>query len=147
MTFRLLFDPQRAARLVQQHALDPALPGLDDVLSRTSATVFGVKPHDAYRRQLARTVQRSMVERMMDLAADAPLAQVRAETTAQLRGLVARLHRARIADAGDDAHARLLAGDVERFLARPWQRTERRDPPAAPPGMPIGDEDGPDLGW
>jgi Met-zincin/Domain of unknown function (DUF5117) len=147
MTFRLLFDPQRAARLVQQHALDPALPGLDDVLSRTSATVFGLKPHDAYRRQLARTVQRTMVERMMDLAADAPMAQVRAETTAQLRGLVARLHRVRMANAGDDAHSRLLAADVERFLARPWQRSERRDPPPAPPGMPIGDEDGPDLGW
>jgi Met-zincin len=147
MTFRLLFDPERAARLVQQHALDPGLPGLDDVLSRTSATVFGVTPHDAYQRQLARTVQRAMVERMMDLAADAPMAQVRAETTAQLRTLAARLHRTHAPDAGDAAHARLLADDVTRFLARPWQRSERRDPPPAPPGMPIGDEDGPDLGW
>jgi len=147
MTFRLLFDPQRAARLVQQHALDPHLPGLDDVLSRTSAMVFGTAPHDAYRRQLARTVQRAMVERMMDLAADAPMAQVRAETTTQLRGLVARLHQTRTPDAGDDASARLIAEDVQRFLARPWQHSERRDPPPAPPGMPIGDEDGPDLGW
>jgi hypothetical protein len=147
MTFRLLFDPQRAARLVQQHALDPGLPGLDDVLSRTSATVFGTTPHDAYRRQLARTVQRAMVERMMDLAADAPMAQVRAETAAQLRELAARLHRTHTLDRSDAAHARLIADDVERFLARSWQRTERRDPPPAPPGMPIGDEDGPDLGW
>ncbi|MDB5092301.1 MAG: hypothetical protein JWO85_402 [Candidatus Eremiobacteraeota bacterium] len=147
MTFRLLFDPERAARLVQQHALDPGLPGLDEVLSRASATVFGLRPHDAYRRQLARTVQRALVEQLMDLTAEAPMAQVRAETAAQLRGLAARLHRARTPDAGDAAHARLLADDVERFLARPWQRTERRDPPPAPPGMPIGDEDGPDLGW
>lgn len=146
-TFRLLFDPERGARLVEQHALDPKLPGLTDVLARTTATVFGAPAHDAYRRQLARTVQRSMTERLIDLAADAPMPQVRAEATAELRAVRARLRTSRSRDAGDRAHARLLADDIGRFLDRPWVPAERRKPTAPPPGMPIGDDDGPDAGW
>ena len=33
-TLGSLLDAERAARLVEQHALDPALPGLDAVLQR-----------------------------------------------------------------------------------------------------------------
>src|SRR5699024_1273815 len=40
MTLSLLLDPERAARLVQQHALDPSLPGLLDVLERTRDAVL-----------------------------------------------------------------------------------------------------------
>jgi hypothetical protein len=142
MTFALLFDPQRASRLVEQHALDPALPGLDEVLERTATAVFAPAAGDGYRRELARTVQRSMVERLMELAADAAMPQVRAEATLRLRALRAQL-RGATGDASTRAHAQLLADDLGRFLDRPWSAPERRPALAAPPGSPIGD-DGPE---
>ncbi|HEX6746281.1 MAG TPA: zinc-dependent metalloprotease [Longimicrobium sp.] len=142
MTFGLLLDPQRAARLVEQHALDPSLPGLREVLDRAAAAAFADAGEDAYRRELARAVQRSFVERLMDLAADAPMPQVRAEAAQRLRGLRDSF-RARnfSADTPQRAHELLLADDIARFLDRPWETRERRQPLAPPPGSPIGDGD------
>jgi hypothetical protein len=141
MTFELLFNPERAARLVEQHALRPAFPDLDEVLARTAEAVFTAPARDPYRRELARTVQRSMVDRLMDLAANAPMPQVRAEVAYRLRAVRARLRPAASAEGEERAHEQLLADDIARFLARPWQPSERRTPLAPPPGMPIGDED------
>ena len=39
------------------------------------------------------------------------------------------------------AHELLLADDISRFLDRPWETRERRQPLAPPPGSPIGDGD------
>jgi hypothetical protein len=144
MTFELLLDPERAARLVEQHALDPALPSLSDVLEQTSAAVFATPAGDGYQRAIARAVQRSMVDRLMDLAADAGMPQVRAEASQRLRALrdLART-RSGSADAGERAHAALLADDLGRFLDRRWEPRERRQPLSPPPGSPIGDEDPP----
>ena len=140
MTFALLFDPQRAARLVEQRALDRSLPDLDEVLTRTTSTVFADPGPDHYRRELARAVQRSMVERLMDLAATAPMPQVRAVATERLRLLSVTLRGAPL-DAARNAHEQLLVADITRFLTRPWEPRERREPLAPPPGSPIGDED------
>lgn len=140
MTFALLFDPERAARLVEQHAVDPTLPDLAEVLNRTTSAVFADAGEDPYRRELARAVQRSMVERLMDLASAAPMPQVRAVAADRLRTLADAL-RARPADAADRAHYLLIADDVGRFLNRRWEPSERRDPLAPPPGSPIGDEE------
>ncbi|HEU4557270.1 MAG TPA: zinc-dependent metalloprotease, partial [Longimicrobium sp.] len=140
MTFEVLFHPQRAARLVEQHALDRTLPGLSEVLDRTTAAVFADVGEDGYHRELARAVQRSMVERLMDLAADAPMPQVRAEASERLRGLRTSLPARTTADRSDQAHYRLLADDIGRFLERPWEARERREPLDPPPGSPIGDE-------
>jgi hypothetical protein len=135
MTFALLFDPQRAARLVEQRALDRSLPDLDEVLARTATAVFADPGPDPYRRELARAVQRSMVERLMDLAANAPMPQVRAVASQRLRLLGAGFR------VSTQAHEQLLAADITRFLDRPWEPRERREPLAPPPGSPIGDED------
>ncbi|HEV7587534.1 MAG TPA: zinc-dependent metalloprotease [Longimicrobium sp.] len=140
MTFALLFDPQRAARLVEQRALDRSLPGLDEVLTRTTSAVFADPGPDPYRRELARAVQRSMVERLMDLAANASMPQVRAVASQRLRLLRTELHGSAL-DPARQAHEQLLAADITRFLDRPWEPRERREPLAPPPGSPIGDED------
>jgi hypothetical protein len=140
MTFGLLFDPQRAARLVEQHALDRTLPDLDEVLERTQQAVFASPGPDLYRREVARAVQRSMVERLMDLAANASMPQVRAVAAQRLRLLRTGLRGAPL-DPARNAHEQLLAEDIARFLDRPWEPRERREPLAPPPGSPIGDED------
>lgn len=137
----LLLDPTRASRLVQQRALDPSLPGLEEVLDRLVHAVFEAGTRDAYEAELARSVQRVAVEQMMTLALDAPTAQVRALTELALEDLRDRL----VADPGTAvpvrAHRRLLAGDIRRFLDREFTPEHRPRLPGLPPGAPIGDLD------
>jgi hypothetical protein len=146
MTFGLLLDPQRAARLVEQHSLDPSLPDLREVLDRTSAAVFADSDTDPYHREVARAVQRSFVDRLMDLAADAPMPQVRAEATQRLRELRDQFRGSvRLRSNPQGPHEALMADDITRFLDRPWEPRERRQPLTIPPGSPIGEGEG--DGW
>ena len=143
MTFGLLLDPQRAARLVEQHSLDPSLPDLREVLDRTAAAVFDNADADPYHRELGRAIQRSFVDRLMDLAADAPMPQVRAEAARELRWLRDGFHNHAYQSSNPQgAHEALLADDITRFLDRPWEARERRQPITIPPGSPIGDDGG-----
>ena len=139
LTLGMLLQPERAARLVLQPAFDPELPGLREVIGRLLDAVFGAAPADAYQQEIARAVQRRAVEQLMRLAAEAPMAQVRAEATAALRGLRDNLGTtAAEAEPARAAHAALLVDDIERFLHRPAPADEPVPPLQAPPGSPIG---------
>ncbi len=137
-----LFDPERTARVVQQHALDSSLPGLDEVLDRTVQTVFTTPGDDDYEQEIVRAVQRAVVEQLMSLAASAPMPQVRAITTARLAAMstsvAARIGQtAQMIEPGE-AHFALLKRDIERFLSRPATAYSRVSQQTAPPGAPIG---------
>lgn len=140
MSVSLLLNDERAARLVEQHALDPALPGLETVIDRLVTATFGAAPGDSYQAEIARVVQRVVVEELQGLATDAGMPQVRALATFKLRQLRERANGA--AGQGDDAqraHFAQLAADIERYLDRDWQPPQRASAPAVPPGAPIGD--------
>ncbi|MEO8449838.1 MAG: zinc-dependent metalloprotease [Gemmatimonadota bacterium] len=145
LTVQFVLDPERAARLVQQKALDPALPGLDDVIDRLVAATYDVAPGDRYEAEIARAVQRVVAERLMSLAFGAQLPQARAIATQKLSALGARALPAAAATSENRAARALLAHDVRRFLERPFDPTALQRPPVAPPGSPIGDEVEPPL--
>jgi hypothetical protein len=134
-----LLEPARAARLVQQHALDPSLPGLEDVTGALLDAAFGARSRSPYEAEIARGVQRVVMDRLMELAAEAGMPQVRAVATLRLERRLAEL---RTATAGSDqaaaAHANLLARDITRFLDRPAPAVENPGRPSTPPGAPIG---------
>ena len=142
LTLGFLLTPARAARLVEQHALDPTMPGLHGVIQRLVDATFGAAPADPYHAEIARAVQRVVVEHLMTVASNAEMSQVRAIATAGLRGRVASLRSAGTGPAA--AHRALLAADIERFLERPAPPAVRRAIPAAPPGAPIGE---PAMHW
>ena len=142
LTLRHLLEPERAARLVEQHALDPEMPGLHGVVDRLLNATFGSPPADAYEAEIARAVQRVVVEHLMTLASTADMSQVRAIATAALRARGAALRSAGTGPAA--AHRTLLASDIERFLERPAPPAARRALPNAPPGAPIGE---PAMDW
>jgi len=145
MILALLLHPERAARLVQQEALEPDLPGLDDVLERTASALFTPTFSDGYEAEINRAVERVFVDRAMTLAARAPMAQVRALTTQALLDLRSQLDEGGgAADAGNRAHYLLLRQDIDRFMARPHEALTVPDAPSPPPGSPIGD---PGMGW
>jgi len=144
-TISEMLQPDRAARLVEQHALDPALPGLEDVivgLFRASAADAGDSPYEA---EIRRAVRGVAIDRLMALAGGAPMPQVRALATAYLERARYRIdERSRGVLSGSDligpafASDRLLALDIGRFLDRPGEVYGLQSAPGAPPGAPIG---------
>ena len=144
LTLGFLLDDARAARMVEQHALDATLPGLDAVIDQVFASTFAATSSNAYEAEIARAVQRVVVERLMTLAATADMPQVRAIATQKLQQRAQRLSGTPLTNAGASAHASLLASDIKRFLDRPFAPVTRTEIPTAPPGAPIGD---PGMDW
>jgi hypothetical protein len=133
-----VFDPERAARLVEQHARDASLPGLADVIDEVLGATAGVRPANGYQAEIRRAVERVEGDGLMRLAARADMPQVRAVATLALarKGDRARAWAGR--DAADSAHYALLARDVARFLEHP-DATTIPETVTPPPGAPIGE--------
>jgi hypothetical protein len=85
-----------------------------------------------------------VIERLMTLAANADMPQVRAIASHKLQQQARRLTTATSAGAASSAHATLIAADIKRFLERPFAPATRAEIPVAPPGAPIGD---PGMDW
>jgi hypothetical protein len=138
LTVSQLLDPERAARLVEQKALDPTLPGLDDVLERLVTAAAKPSARSPYEAEIARAVERVVAERLMALAGTARMPQVRALASDALQTLA---RPAASASAGrlEAAHAALLAQDIRRFLERPADSAASPAIPVAPPGPPLGE--------
>jgi hypothetical protein len=135
LTITFVLNPERAARLVSQQAYDAALPSLTDVIDRLIAATFDEKPANTYEGLVNRAVERALVDRLILLAGQAPMPQVRATASASLRRLQAR---ALTGTAPDVAHGQLIAADIKRFLERPMEPTRPIATPEIPPGAPIG---------
>jgi hypothetical protein len=137
--FLLQFD--RAARMVGQHAVNPQMPGLEDVIDRLTAATFDAPTATPYEAAVRRAEERVLVDRVMWLASGAPNSQVRAIASLKLSKLAARLRAAVAKTEADTAQRTLLAADIKRFLERPLDpaRPIPLVAPDAPPGAPIGD--------
>lgn len=133
-----LLTNDRAARLVAQHAVIPALPGLEDVLGRLVATVFDAAPVTPYEAEINRAMERVVINQVMSLAQSAPMTQVRAIATQTLRRLQAR-NTAPVTVAAEQAHRQLIVDDIKRFFERPADTMRPAATPGPPPGAPIGD--------
>jgi hypothetical protein len=136
-----LLDDARAARLVEQHALDPNMPGLDWVLDRVLQATSNPSTTNGYEAEIGRAVHRVVIERLMTLAGGAEMPQVRAIAMARL--LPYKNVTIEPTDAVS-AHRAAIAADVRRFLDRPLAPTTRLEIPTAPPGAPIGE---PGMDW
>jgi hypothetical protein len=144
LTFGFVFDDARAARLVEQHAIDPNLPGLETVIDRVLTSTFAADSGSPYESEIARAVQRVAIERLMTLANTAEMPQVRAIATQKLQQRMQKLSAAPGVSTAASAHAAYLASDIKRFLDRPFTPVQRIEIPTAPPGAPIGE---PAMDW
>ena len=135
LTITFALNPERAARLVTQRAYDASLLSLGSVIDRLVAAAFDAMPANPYEMLVNRAVQRALVDRLMTVAGQAPMAEVRAVTAERLRRLQARTQALTGTDA---ATARLIAADIKRFLERPMEPARPIPAPEIPPGAPIG---------
>ena len=148
VTIGFVLQPDRAARMVAQNAVEQSRPGLGEVIDRLVKATFDQTATGNYEAEVKRAVERVLVDRISWLAAVAPNAQVRAIASLKLEQIANRVRPTGTATAtsptaeSERAHRMLLAADIKRFLERPMNdaMSSRIIPPlAAPPGAPIGD--------
>jgi len=141
-TLQFLFNPERAARLVEFHARDRANPGLPEVLDAVLAATWKA-PHAAgYLGEVARVVDDVVLYDLLTLAAnDRATQEVRAVASLeaeQLRGWLQGA-KAAAADTAQRAHLAYAAAQIEQFQKDPAKL--QLPPPSEPPdGPPIGDD-------
>jgi hypothetical protein len=139
VTIGFVLQLDRAARLVAQHAVNPALPGLEDVIDRLTAATFDAPAATPYEAAVRRAEERVLVDRVMWLATAAPNGEARAIAALKLSKLAARLRTGVAKTEADAAQRALIAADIKRFLERPAEVARTIPAPDAPPGAPIGD--------
>ncbi len=143
-TIGFVLQLDRAARMVAQHAVDPALPGLEEVIDRLTKATFDAPAASPYEAEVRRAEQRVLVDRVMWLATGAPNSQVRAIAAWKLSKLAGRLRGDAASGEAEQAQRALLAADIKRFLERPADPAQPMPAPGAPPGAPIGGDPGMD---
>jgi hypothetical protein len=147
-TLQFLFNPQRAARLVEFHARDAENPGLEEVLDAVLNATWKAQHARGYNGATAQAVDTVVLYDLMALSANEHATEeVRAVASLKLRDLKDWLD----SPAGglqvihDQAHIFFAAKQLEQFQKDPKQITVRS--PADPPdGPPIGADDDWD-GW
>jgi hypothetical protein len=148
VTIGFVLQPDRAARMIAQNAVEQSRPGLGEVIDRLVKATFDQTATGNYEAEVKRAVERVLVDRISWLAAVAPNPQVRAIASLKLEQIANRVRPTGTAAAAsataesERAHRMLLAADIKRFLERPMNdaMSSRIIPPlAAPPGAPIGD--------
>jgi Met-zincin/Domain of unknown function (DUF5117) len=137
VTFDLLFDAERAARMEAQKAIDPSLPDFGDLLKRIESRIFGGVSSDGYASALSQLVQRSYVDHVMQLAESSEMPAVRAQSRYALVGLLSGPLRS-VAGRRGSAHIEQLAADIRGWQAGTYKPAERKMKLTVPPGSPIG---------
>jgi len=141
VTIGFTLQLERASRMVAQHAVNPQMPGLEDVIDRLTSATWDAPTATPYEAAIRRAEERVLVDRLMWLANSSPNGQVRAIASYKLSKLATRAKTAVNKTELDTAQRQLLAADIKRFLERPLDlaRPFQHATPDAPPGAPIGD--------
>ena len=141
-----LFNPERAARLVEFHARDPRYPGWDEVLDKILAATWKARVGSTkrltteYEAEVQRTVDMVVLSELMTLAAnDRASNQVRAIAEFRLEILKGWL-REQMDQTRDESQRAFLfyaANQIKRFQDDPKKMNLTR-PNDPPDGQPIG---------
>jgi hypothetical protein len=142
-TLQFLFNPERAARLVEFHARDAANPGLQEVLDAAIDATWKA-PHPAgYRGEIARVVDSVVLYDLLALATNERAStQVRAVASLEASLLKGWLNAAKgsATDPAQKAHLAYAAAQVEQFQKDP-KKLDLPAPFEPPDGPPIGDDE------
>ena len=139
LTLSQVLQPERAARLVEQHVLDETQLSLEEVLGTLVQHMFDAVDESRYEAAVRRATQRVLIDRLIGLAARSPMSQVRAVARLTLVDLDEVVGRGGGQSTAARAHRQLVLADVERFLGRPDRLVPSPVALEPPPGSPIGD--------
>lgn len=147
MVFGLVLNPQRASRMVQQKALDAGQLGLDELIDALVANTFGKSSNDAYLNEIQHTVNFSLLENLMHLAASDNIhPQVKAIVNDKLNKLLRNFQNNAISDKKSQKESvsnpsNAFTAEYARLILQfqkdpgPWKKPAASD---LPDGSPIG---------
>jgi len=135
----LLLNAERAARLVEAHAADAKMPGLEELLDRLFAATWKAPRPAGYAGAVGRTVDDVSLEHLFALAMnEKAAAQVRAVAWSKLEELRKWLGaQAAAPDAAQRAHFAFAAARIAQLEKNPkdWKPAPATE---IPEGQPIG---------
>ena len=139
ITLGLLFDPQRASRLVEYHARDAQNPGLQEVIEATFTATWKAPQVKGLQGEVQRTTETAVVEHLLALAANHAAASD-ARAVARDQAVSLRKYIAAVLPTTNEqkAHQAATLARIDLFLKEPDKFTPA-PPPPVPPGQPIGD--------
>jgi len=146
-TLQFLFNPQRAARLVEFHARDAENPSLEVVIEKVLEATWKAPHGSGYDAEIARVVDNVALYDLMALAGNEQATeQVRAVASLELDGLKGWLKAAEAEekDPEEKAHLYFAATQIEQFQKDPKriELTIPLEPPDGPPIGGMGDDEG-----
>jgi hypothetical protein len=140
-TMTLLLHPQRASRMVTNHALDPQQPGLQVLVDKLVFNTWQTIYDEPYLGEIQRVTDNLVLHHLMQLASDKS-ASVQARAIASYK--ITELERwisnqlEYIRDAQLEPHYAFALKQIRHFSEHP-ELHEHETPLEAPPGQPIGD--------
>jgi uncharacterized protein DUF4953/uncharacterized protein DUF5117 len=139
ITLGLLFDPQRASRLVEYNARDAHNPTLHEVIEAILSATWKAPQIKGIQGQVQRTTEMAVVEHLLGLAANQAAANdaraVARDEVVSLRKYIAGVLPTFFEQRGLQQAA---LARIDLFLKEPDKFTPT-PPPVVPPGQPIGD--------
>ncbi|HEX8837886.1 MAG TPA: zinc-dependent metalloprotease [Candidatus Acidoferrum sp.] len=143
-TLQFLFNPERAARLVEFHARNKENPGLQEVIEAMVNSTWKASHGEGYREQVANVVDNTVLYHLMGLAANSSASdEARAIASLELHELKGWLNAplGSRRETLDPAHRAFASQQIEQFEKDP-KRIDLTPPSEPPDGPPIGtDED------
>lgn len=150
MTLQLVFHPERAARLIEQHSRDKRYPGFEEaleaVLQKTWKTLIPGRFENAYKAEVQRTIaMTSLIALMQTAQEDDASYQVRAWALYHLSALKQWIESQKtITDEATRAMFFMATHQIGDFLKNP-QALKFSKALVPPQGQPIGTTE-PDCG-
>jgi hypothetical protein len=135
-----LFNPERAARLIQFHARDARNPSLAEVIDRVLGATWKAPAATGYSGEIQHTVNMVVLTNLMSLAANDKAAnQVRAIASWKLEQLKTWLNTQRRVTTDENRRAFLYYSfdQIKRFQEDP-KKMNLTTPQPPPDGQPIG---------
>lgn len=138
-TISLLFDPARASRLVEYHARNARMPGLDEVIQATLAATWKAPRQQGLAALTQATVEDLVLRGLLGLAANAKASpEARAEAWEDAMQLQSWLRKETPSGTEAIAHRDAALHQIEDFTQNPAKYAPTPVLPT-PPGQPIGE--------
>ncbi|MEZ5472107.1 MAG: zinc-dependent metalloprotease [Marinicella sp.] len=131
----LLFNAERANRLVEHHARDKAFPSLNKVLHHVWQNTWQVDHDDSYLQTIQQGINWVTLQQIMTLAADKKASPL---TSALIKDFLKSKQKGLNKMRYNKAINQAAAKAISHFLENPQEFVSDPSDQAMPPGSPIG---------